>query len=93
MPITKVPSFTKVPDRGSAPAAAFSEAVDTFLGEINTRTVAGNQQADELNALAAQVETQAQAVAQGKASFDEGYAAFLAALGAEVWLRLRWLRI
>jgi hypothetical protein len=71
MSITQVPSFTKVPDRGSSPAT-FSGDVDTFLSEINARTEAGNQQADEVNALAAQVETQAADVQEARAAIDAG---------------------
>ncbi|AUQ71029.1 hypothetical protein [Phaeobacter inhibens] len=71
MPITNVPAFTKMPSRDDPPAV-FSSDVDSFLSEIPDRALASNQQAQEVNAAAEQVATQAAAVAEASAAFESG---------------------
>ncbi|MFV1620462.1 hypothetical protein [Phaeobacter sp. JH20_26] len=71
MPITNVPAFTKIPSRDDPPAV-FSSDVDSFLSEIRARALASNQQAQEVNAAAEQVATQAAAVAEASAAFESG---------------------
>ncbi|AUQ98107.1 hypothetical protein [Phaeobacter inhibens] len=71
MPITNVPAFTKIPSRDDPPAE-FSADVDSFLSEIPDRALASNQQAQEVNAAAEQVATQAAAVAEASAAFESG---------------------
>ncbi|AHD09542.1 hypothetical protein [Phaeobacter gallaeciensis] len=71
MPVTQVPAFTKVPSRSDTPDT-FSADVDSFLSEIPDRALASNQQAQEVNAAAEQVATQAATVAEASAAFESG---------------------
>ncbi|MDO6755375.1 hypothetical protein Q4598_03960 [Phaeobacter inhibens] len=71
MAITTIPSFTKVPNRSQAPST-FSDDVDTYHSEIPAFIDASNQQAQEVNAAAEQVATQAAAVAEASAAFESG---------------------
>ncbi|UWR97694.1 hypothetical protein [Phaeobacter inhibens] len=71
MAITTIPSFTKVPNRSQAPST-FSDDVDTYHSEIPAFIDASNQQAQEVNAAAEQVATQAATVAEASAAFESG---------------------
>lgn len=85
MPITQVPAYTKVPNRSSAPAT-FSDDTDTFLSEIAARVTAGNTQANELNTLAGEVETNSTAAVAAKTDAEAALAAFLSSQDATKWV-------
>lgn len=71
MPVTQVTEFTRVPDRRSTQEDLVND-VDVFFSEVNSRLLASNQQAQEVNAAAEQVATQAATVAEASAAFESG---------------------